>query len=50
VLQRKPSADEVERGVAFIRRLEDEHGMSPELAKTKFCLLAMNLNEFLYVD
>jgi mono/diheme cytochrome c family protein len=50
VTQREPTVAEVERGVAFIRRLRDEHGMSEELAATKFCLLAMNMNEFLYVD
>jgi mono/diheme cytochrome c family protein len=50
VTQRDPTAAEVERGVEFIERLQAEHGLSRELAATKFCLMAMNLNEFLYVD
>jgi mono/diheme cytochrome c family protein len=50
VTQRDPTAAEVERGVAFMERLREEHGLSHELAAMKFCLMAMNLNEFLYVD
>jgi hypothetical protein len=50
VTQRDPTATEVDRGVAFLERLQDEHRLSHDLAATKFCLLAMNLNEFLYVD
>jgi hypothetical protein len=50
VAQRDPTAGEVERGVAFIERMREEHGLSRELAAMKFCLMAMNLNEFLYLD
>jgi hypothetical protein len=50
VTQRDPTATEVDRGVAFLERLQTEHGLSHDLAATKFCLLAMNLNEFLYLD
>jgi mono/diheme cytochrome c family protein len=50
VTQRDPTAVEVERGVAFMERMRDEHGLTRELAATKFCLMAMNLNEFLYID
>jgi mono/diheme cytochrome c family protein len=50
VTQRMPTAEEITRGVAFVDRMQQEHGMDHELAVQKFCLLAMNMNEFLYVD
>ena len=50
VTQRNPSTDEVQRGVDFISRIQNEHEINSELALQKFCLLAMNLNEFLYID
>jgi hypothetical protein len=50
VTQRQPTDDEMERGVEFLRRMEREYQLEPELALQKFCLLAMNMNEFLYID
>jgi hypothetical protein len=50
VMQREPAEVEVERGLAFVRRFVDEHEMDQQAALQKFCLLAMNLNEFLYID
>jgi hypothetical protein len=50
VTQREPSAKEVERGVDFIARLRDKHGLSAEEALRSFCLLALNLNEFIYLQ
>ena len=50
VTQREPTDDEVQRGVDFIGRMQNEHEMNRDLALQKFCLLAMNLNEFLYID
>jgi hypothetical protein len=49
-LQREPSAAEVERGVTFIQRMRREHHFAPEDALRSFCLLALNLNEFVYLD
>jgi hypothetical protein len=49
VLQRAPSAAEVGRGAKLVRELEDD-GMRPAEALRCFCLLALNLNEFLYLD
>src|SRR5262249_53391111 len=49
-LQRDPSAAEVGRGVSFIRRMRTGHGATPEEALRSFCLLALNLNGFLYLD
>jgi hypothetical protein len=50
VTQREPTAAEIERGVAFMRRMRGEHGQSEDAALAKFCLLAMNMNEFMYLD
>jgi hypothetical protein len=50
VTQRTPSDNEVQRGIDFIRRMQDDERMEHDLALQKFCLMAMNLNEFLYID
>jgi hypothetical protein len=50
VTQRPPTDEEVQRGVEFIRRMEEGQRMERDLALQKYCLLAMNLNEFLYID
>jgi hypothetical protein len=48
--QRDPSRQEIERGVEFLARLHDRYGLDPSEALAKFCLLALNLNEFVYLD
>lgn len=48
--QRPPTKAEVDRGVALIRSLENERGLSRDQALHYFCLLALNLNEFVTVD
>ncbi|MEW4567316.1 PSD1 and planctomycete cytochrome C domain-containing protein [Tautonia sp. JC769] len=50
VTSRSPSAEEVERGIALLDELRDEHGVDDERAFHLFCLMALNLNEFLYLD
>jgi mono/diheme cytochrome c family protein len=47
---RPPTEAEIERGVAFIDALQKTDGASAEAALKTFCLLALNLNEFLYLD
>ena len=47
---RKPTIEEVERGVRFIESLRAEERLSPEAALTQFCLLVLNLNELVYLD
>jgi hypothetical protein len=47
---REPLADEVERGVAFMRTLKETHKASDEVALNQFALLVLNLNEFVYLD
>jgi mono/diheme cytochrome c family protein len=48
--QREPALRDVERGVEFIHRMGAEYHLAPEEALRSFCLLALNLNEFLYLD
>ncbi len=47
---RKPTEKEIKRGVALISALLERDGASPELALESFCLVVLNLNEFLYLD
>ncbi len=49
VFQRPPAEREVQRGLRFIDGLMQD-GASPLVARKYFCLLALNLNEFLYLD
>jgi mono/diheme cytochrome c family protein len=48
--QRMPTPSEVERGVRFVAALRAEDQLSADEALRRFCLLALNLNEFVYVD
>ena len=50
VLQREPTAPEVQRGLQLVRDLQQAEGMKPDEALSYFCLVALNLNEFLYLD
>lgn len=50
VLQREPEAEEITRGVDFINELRDQHDQDAQSALELFCLLAINLNEFIYLD
>ena len=45
-----PSDRDVVRGVEFIARMRTEHQALPEEALRLFCLLALNLNEFVYLN
>jgi mono/diheme cytochrome c family protein len=47
---RKPTEKEIKRGVALISALLERDGATPELALESFCLVVLNLNEFLYLD
>ncbi|MFM7564176.1 MAG: DUF1553 domain-containing protein [Planctomycetota bacterium] len=50
VTQRSPRAEEVARGVGLIERWTKEEQLEPQMALRNFCLLALNLNEFVYLD
>ena len=47
----RPATDaEVARGLELIKTLQNEQNMSTEQARKYFCLVAFNLNEFIYLD
>lgn len=51
VLQRAPASAEVNRGVSLLESLQvSDPTLSPQQALEYFCLLAINLNEFVYID
>jgi len=50
VTQRPPTEEQIARGLNLISTLQSENGMSLEQAKKYFCLVALNLNEFIYLD
>jgi len=48
--QRTATKSEIDRGVKLIEELQSKHGQSFESACETFCLTALNLNEFIYLD
>ena len=50
VTQRPPTDAEVARGLQLITTLQNERNMTAEQARKYFCLVALNLNEFVYLD
>ncbi len=49
-LQRDPTEVEVDRGLALMTSLRQDHGLSVPQSLHYFCLTALNLNEFVYLD
>jgi mono/diheme cytochrome c family protein len=47
---RTPAEAEVRRGVELVTTLAREEGATPQAALRYFCLMALNLNEFMYLD
>ena len=47
---RDAQPEEVERGVAFINTLISRENLSRDQARGFFALLALNMNEFLFLD
>lgn len=50
VMQRPPTDAEVARGLQLMNMLQTENKMTIEQARKYFCLVALNLNEFIYLD
>jgi succinate dehydrogenase/fumarate reductase flavoprotein subunit len=50
VFNRPPQEEELQRGLSLIKDLQKDFGQSPDEALKNFCLLALNTNEFLYLD
>ncbi len=49
VTGRKPSEAEIQRGLDLMTKLEKD-GATADAALNNFCLVALNLNEFIYLD
>jgi mono/diheme cytochrome c family protein len=50
VTSRTPTNAEVKRGMHLIESLKAEEKATPEIALKYFCLMALNLNEMVYLD
>ncbi len=47
---RPPDTIAIERSLALLKSLKEKHGQHPDAALKYFCLMALNLNEFIYLD
>jgi hypothetical protein len=50
VLQREPAQAEIERGLKFMEACVTIDKVEPDEALRRFCLLSLNLNEFVYLE
>jgi hypothetical protein len=50
VFSRKPVDREITAGLAMIKDIQEKAGLTKEVAMERFALLALNLNEFVYLD
>jgi mono/diheme cytochrome c family protein len=50
VLQREPTPAEIDRGVKFMVTAREADQVTASEALRRFCLLALNLNEFVYLE
>jgi len=50
VTQRDPQPQEVARGIEFVSKLREQHEQDEQTSLELFCLLALNLNEFVHLD
>ena len=50
VVSRTAREEEIEQGLLYIQEMQSEPNFSTEKALERFCLLALNLNEFIYID
>ncbi len=50
VLCREPAPTEIQQALTFMQELQQHEGVSAEIALDRFALLALNLNEFIFLD
>ena len=50
VFQREPTKKEIDRGVNLISSLKTDYKLDDQRALKMFCLVALNLNEFMFLD
>ena len=48
--QRQPTEQDINDGIKLIAELQSKDGADQQTALNMFCLMALNLNEFLYLD
>jgi len=48
--QRSASTGEKARGKAFMLDMQQKHQLSPDRVLEQYCLLILNLNEFVYLE
>ncbi|MCA9238977.1 MAG: DUF1553 domain-containing protein, partial [Planctomycetales bacterium] len=49
-LQREPDEATVADGLALVELYRDKHGLSDDQSLRQYCLMVLNLNEFVYLD
>jgi len=49
-VQRNPTGDEIDRGIKLIEKLQLTNKVDAQRALEYFCLVVLNLNEFMYLD
>lgn len=49
-LQRTPTEKEIARGLHFLKESQEKDKLAADVALRRFCLLTLNLNEFVFVD
>jgi hypothetical protein len=47
---REPTPDEVEANVTFLHEVQNDFGKNKQEALNTFCLMVLNMNEFVYLD
>ena len=50
VTSREPTSAEIKRGLRLVESLKADDHATPEVALKYFCLMALNLNEMVYLD
>ena len=50
VLCREPEPTEIQQALTFMQELQQSEGVNAEVALDRFALLALNLNEFIFLD
>ncbi len=49
-LSRKPDEKSVQRGLELLKLFQQKHGVTADAALNYYCLMVLNLNEFVYLD
>ena len=47
---RRATKEDINRGLELMKKLQEKHGINKDDALKYYCLLALNTNEFFYLD